>query len=76
MASLVNLVYDSLQPSQRSLSGRSAIARSAVAQRSLNGQRSLSGRCVYKESGSPSWTLDQPGTVTVGSGPRTPAGPR
>ena len=31
-------------------------------------QRSLSGRCVYKESGSPSWTLDQPGTVTVGSG--------
>ena len=39
-------------------------------------QRSLSGRCVYKESGSPSWTLDQPGTVTVGSGPRTLAGPR
>ena len=61
-------------------------------------QRSLSGRCVYKESGSlhytkigdtgcirlhvcsthstsPSWTLDQPGTVTVGSGPRTLAGP-
>ena len=65
MASLVNLVYDSLQPSQRSLSGRSAVA-----------QRSLSGRCVYKESGSPSWTLDQPGTVTVGSGPRTLAGPR
>ena len=54
MASLVNLDLDSLQPSQRS----------------------LSGRCVYKESGSPSWTLDQPGTVTVGSGPRTLAGPR
>ena len=35
-----------------------------------------SRRCVYKESGSPSWTLDQPGTVTVGSGPRTLAGPR
>ena len=33
MANLVNLVYDSLQPSQRSLSGRSAVA-----------QRSLSGR--------------------------------
>ena len=72
---------------QLSLSGRSAVAqrslsgRSAVAQRSLSGrsavaQRSLSGRCVYKESGSPSWTLDQPDTVTVGSGPRTLAGPR
>ena len=48
MANLVNLVYDSLQLSQRSLSGRSAVA-----------QRSLSGRCVYKESGSVYIILDR-----------------
>ena len=44
MASLVNLVYDSLQPSQRSLSGRSAVAQRSLSGRSAVAQRSLSGR--------------------------------
>ena len=60
MASLVNLVLHSLQPSQRSLSGRSAVAvftKKAARRRGL-------------------WTSLALLQWAVGSGPCTLAGPR
>ena len=73
MASLVNLVQYSLQPSQRSLCFKES--------GSLHYTKIGDAGCIRLHvcstpSTSPSWSLDLPDTVTVGSGPRTLAGPR
>ena len=84
MANLVNLVYDSLQPSQRSLSGRSAVAqRSLCLQRkrlSLHYTKIGDAGCIRLHVNQPLqrrhrglWTSL---ALLVGRGPRTLAGPR
>ena len=63
MASLVNLVLNSLQPSQRWL----CVKESGSLHYTKIGDAGVPRHVC---STSPSWTLDQPGTVKVGSGPR------
>ena len=63
MANLVNLVYDSLQPSQRSL----CLQRKQL---SLHYTKIGDAGCIRLHESTPStsppWTLDQPGTVKPG----------
>ena len=72
MANLVNLVYDSPQPSQRSL----CLQRKRL---SLHYTKIGVAGCIRLHvcstpSTSPSWTLDQPGTVS-GQGAAYASGP-
>ena len=66
MASLVNLVKDSLQPSQR----WPCVKQSGSLHYTKIGDACVPRHVCPTPSMSPSWTLDQPGTVKVGSGPR------
>ena len=66
MASLWNLVYDSLQRYERSL----CVKESGSSHYTKMGDAGVPRHVCSTPSTSPSWTLEQPGTVKVGSGPR------
>ena len=66
MASLVNLVEDSLQRYERTL----CVKESGSSHYTKIGDEGVPLHVCSTPSTSPSWTLDQPGTVKVGGGPR------